>query len=100
MACYDLVDTIKIAPAEINTISADVQVLHGVLLSLHSQLLKQDIQHNTQADSQMMEMLTDYKDHLANCSKTSVLLTLKLQGHLKRSKDGKGFRVSNVDFEW
>lgn len=99
-ALYDLVNTVINAPAEINAVSADVQGIHGVILSLHSQLLEQDIQQIIQADSDMLKMLTGLKDPLANCSKTSVLLTRKLQRHLKRSDDGKGFKVSNVDFKW
>lgn len=99
-ALYDLVNTIKNAPAEIHAISADVHGIHGVILSLYSQLREQDIQQIIQADSDMLKMLTDLEDPLANCSETSELLTRKLRGYLKPSEDGKGFRVRNVDFKW
>lgn len=97
-ALYDLVITIINAPTEIKAISADVQGLHRVVSSLKSQLPEQDIKYVIQADSQILKMLADLKDPLTSCSETMVQLKLKLQGHLKHSDDGKGFRFSNVDF--
>lgn len=97
---FGLVDDIKNAPEEIAALSRDAHAFCSIVFSLQLSLSEDEIQNVVGQDRTMTQMVENLRSPLANCQKVLGQLMVKIQGGLKRTDEGTGWRMSSININW
>ena len=98
-ALFDLVDTVRNAPAEITAISRDTHAFLDIVSSLETSLRDPTITEGVVKNANIMNAVTKLKEPLDNCVRILAQVDAKLRSHLKPIAGG-GWKVSTVDVKW
>ena len=95
---YDLVDGIKDAADEIETISRDSHAFYSIVFSLQVELQDEDVRNVIAGDEGLTTMVGNLQRPLSNCSTILGQILVKIKGHVKPIKGGH--RMSKSDLTW
>ncbi|KAG8527395.1 uncharacterized protein KY384_007547 [Bacidia gigantensis] len=96
---FELVDSVRNAPAEITAISKDTHAFRDVISSLDISLKDRTVTSVISEDENLTEAIQKLEKPLANCQNILKEVDGKLRAHLKPTSGG-GYRVSSVDVKW
>ncbi|KAL9632651.1 MAG: hypothetical protein Q9164_005185 [Protoblastenia rupestris] len=96
---YELIESVRNAPAEISAVSKDAHAFNDVISSLEMTLSDSTVGSVLKDDENVIKAIKRLERPLANCLDIIEQVDAKLRSHLKPIAGG-GWRVSNLDVKW
>ena len=96
---YDVIQTVRNAPAEIIALSDDAHAINTIISTLSLLFEDQKTRIIVSTDKHVTEAIRNLDNPLRNCLKLLQQLNAKLREHLKPAEGG-GWKVSSRDFKW
>ena len=96
---YDVVQTVRNAPAEIIALSEDAHAINTIISTLSLLFKDQKTRKAVSNDIHVAEAIRNLERPLRNCLNLLQQLNAKLREHLK-PVEGGGWKVSSLDLKW
>ncbi|KAL9601010.1 MAG: hypothetical protein Q9219_002832 [cf. Caloplaca sp. 3 TL-2023] len=98
-ALFELIDTVRSAPNEIQNISRDTQAFYSVIFSLEASLKEPRVATAIAEDLGLTALVENLREPLGNCTNALGQLMVKIQAFI-RPLDGERKRFSGNDLKW
>ena len=93
----EMVQSIKNAPRELQTISDETHTFSAVVRDLQLALADSQIEVYVKHDEGMVARVANLKDPLTRCSQLLEQLVVKVGSYLKPTEDGQGSRLGSLE---
>ena len=97
---FQITESIRSGPKEIEEIAQNAQSLHATLCSLHTGLQVENFGANLAQDDSLREMIDNLESPLAQCERILTELVIKLKRYSKTNAKGLDNRIGALSVKW